>query len=907
VSAASGGPLFPPRLARRLLELTLPADVRDGVAGDLGEVFARKVRAVGPMRARLWYLREAVAISARLGGRGPSRPGKARRTSGVSWLDVRLGLRMLARNPGLTAVVVFALGVGIPASLLPSHIAHVSENPDLPFEDGDRIVSLVHWNRARGREDETWLVDFERWREGLRSVEDVSAARLAPFNLIAGGSAAPTRGAEISASAFDLVQVPPLLGRPLVPADQLPGAPDVAVIGYEVWSARLGGDPAVVGRTVRVAGKPTTIVGVMPEGFYFPHDEQLWLPLRAGGLDAAARQRLDAWIFGRLAAGASRGGAQAELARLGVRAARELPETHADLLPEVMPFSALAINLPRGSERFEIAAVQIVILVLLGITLGNVVILLMARAATRSSEITVRMALGAGRARIVSQFFVESLLLALLSTGAGLAVADVVATWFQSADFGPRKPFWLDFGVDARLSALALGLAVVSAVAAGVIPALRATAGLGRGLRDTGSGGSGVRFGRLASALIVFEVALGVGCLFASGLGIRVLMPERAVVEGTIRAQEFLSARIVVPAPEPTPMVIRVPPGGTPPSRPPAHVARIAKVHRELKRRLEADPAVRAVAIGAALPGTFSSGELVLADEQDRPAGSRGRWVASTRVDVGFFAAIDVPLRAGRDFVPSDLANGADGTPSAAIVNVAFVEELLRGANPIGRTIRFAPDAPPVEIVGLVGRVSTQGVVLEGDMPGLWLPAAPGEIPWMSVAVRLGNDPAAFIPRLRDVVAGVDPSALVNATVPLDRVVSPDVEVVRWSVRLVAAVSLIAIVLSTAGLYALVSVSVSRRTREIGIRTALGGRPAAIVSVVAKRTLVQLVLGVALGAASGAAVVLGPAADERLARDWQPLLAAAVATVLLVGVGACLRPTLRALRIRPVDALRAED
>ncbi|HZD04898.1 MAG TPA: ABC transporter permease, partial [Longimicrobiales bacterium] len=339
----------------------------------------------------------------------------------MSWLDVKLGLRMLVKHPGLTVVGVVAIAFGIAVGAVVFQVLSDLYRPSLGLPDGHRVVELEEG------EDGQVLHDFVTWREELESVDDVSAYATVRGNLlIDGGGVQPVRVAEINASAFRVTRVPPLMGRTLLDADEEPGAPLPLVIGYDVWQTRFEGDPEVVGRTVRLNADPGTVVGVMPEGFAFPMAHDVWAPLRLDVNDYERGRGPALDVSGRLAPGVSLDQAQAELTVLGRRAATRFPEANARRRPVVRPYRG---GLVHGSERLLVGAygtmAVIPVLVLLLVS-ANVALLVFARTASRESEIVVRSALGASRGRVVLQLFVEALVLAGAAAVVGLVAADRV-------------------------------------------------------------------------------------------------------------------------------------------------------------------------------------------------------------------------------------------------------------------------------------------------------------------------------------------------------------------------------------------------------------------------------------------------------------------------------------------------
>ena len=443
------------RLAVRLL----PKEVRAEVLGDLLEHWLQDIGHRPRVARRLWLMRQPVAaLLARLrfghDGEGPLSPASWGDV-GVSRLDLKLGIRMLVKHPWLTLVVVFALGIGIPASLTPHHLLDAVLDESPPFDQGDQVVGVVGRNQESGAQELLRLGDYESLRTRLTSFAFVGAALLRQVNVISDdGRAEGARGAEMSASSFALTRVPPAQGRVLTAADEVVGAPEVVVVGHDYWRSRLGSRPDVIGSTLRIGGVPTTVVGVMPPGFAMPSREQLWLPLRRRAIDYADGLGPAVWMYGRLEEGTSRGEARAELAAVGIR--HDAPDNRGLVRADAVAFSALSIGTPTGLLAAFLFIAQGVPLVLLLIACGNVAILLLARTANRSGELALRTALGASRSRIVAQLFVETLVLALLATGVGLLGMHLIV---ERVTPGIDLPFWVDLGVTPEVVMEALGLA----------------------------------------------------------------------------------------------------------------------------------------------------------------------------------------------------------------------------------------------------------------------------------------------------------------------------------------------------------------------------------------------------------------------------------------------------------------
>ena len=460
-----------------------------------------------------------------------------------SWLDVKLGMRMMRKYPGVSLAIVFALTIGIPLSLLPNHLVESALGQSPPFDEGERVVGVVGVDQD-GRA-ELRVGDYEILRERVKSFSSLGAVTQTEVNVVSGdGWSDGESAALMTATVFTLARVQPIMGRALLAADEVPGAADVAVVGYSFWRRRLGGADNVVGTTLRIAGVPTTIVGVMPEGFAMPSVQQLWLPLRVRSADDANGLGPGVRIYGRLADGVSVAQARAELK--AVRLPTASGSRPKPIQADAVAFSAVEIPEPEGALAWILAIAQVVPVIVLLIACGNAAILILARTATRWNEVAIRTVLGASRARIMGQLFVETLLLSLIATGIGLIAIDIAVA--QLASRFPL-PFWFDPNITPAFALKALGLSVLCAVVAGVLPALRATGGiLQSSIQSAGAGGSTLRLGRVAGALIVIEVGFAIVALFPGVMAWRLFQPNPDQHTKVAAADRYLVASIRVPA-----------------------------------------------------------------------------------------------------------------------------------------------------------------------------------------------------------------------------------------------------------------------------------------------------------------------------------------------------------------------
>src|SRR6187397_1551496 len=422
-------------------------------------------------------------------------------------LDWKLGARMLLKYPALTIIGGLSLAGAIAIGAVGIEVADELLYKRLPFPDGGRIVRLETQDTVASRVEPRVLHDFSIWRRSLKTVVELGAARVSDRNVLTGeGRVEALRVAEITASAFPLTRVAPLLGRPLQPADELPGAEPVVVLGYDAWQRQFLQDPAIIGRVVTVGRTARTVVGVMPPRFGFPHNEQLWVPLPVQ--DAPPREGPAVQVFGRLADGASWRDAAAELDVVTARSAADQPATHAQLRTRVRAFAG---RTPGDPLRLEDLAVHAIVLLLLAAVSANVATLIFARTAMREAEIVVRHALGASRARVIAQIVTEGLVLSLAAAVLGLVLAQTTARYawaLASPIVGDGLPFWVDVTLEPATIAYALLLALVASALIGLLPALKATgACIHRGLQGITSTGGTMKFGGIWSFIIGAQVA----------------------------------------------------------------------------------------------------------------------------------------------------------------------------------------------------------------------------------------------------------------------------------------------------------------------------------------------------------------------------------------------------------------
>ena len=839
--------------------------------------------------------------------------GAGRDALGFSWArgmstDIKLGVRMLRKYPGLTTVALFALSLAIGAGAAYLEFVNDLLHGTLPFPHANRIVGIINWDQQAGVPENRSTFDFVAWKDTLASFDEIGAYRDFTRNLVTeAGQAELVRGAEISASAFRLAGVPPLLGRPLIEDDESAAAPPVVVLGHDVWINRLGSDPAVVGRTVRVGNVPHTIVGIMPQSFGFPIAHSSWVPLKLNDANYPRRTGGPIRIFGRLAPGVELAAAQSELTAVSRRIAADYPDTHRHLHPVVDDYVTSLWSSQRENRLQQILmyAANFFFLGLLALCGANIATLVFARTATRDIEISVRTALGASRARIAGQLFAEALVLSAVAAAIGLIVAAYGLQWVRhtiTVAQGSRLMFWWNDDLSAVTYIYAFVLAVAAALIVGVIPALKAT---GPQLQQrlkyaTGGSAAGLKFGGVWTGVIVTQV--GVTLVFLAIVGIMswgIYFGNAGDREVNYPSVEYAGARLTLDRDPPALAVD----AGIDEER---FRARVRTLHGEFAERLAAEPGVTAVTYASHLPGTDLE-EMQFEVEGAERDSDDSRYVQTSHVALNFFDAFQAPIVAGRAFTAADLAPGQN----VAIVDQTFVRQALGGRDPVGRRLREpapsgAAAGPWVEIVGVVRDLTVDFKKNMYDAV-VYRPAAAEAVHPIRIAVHAKNNPTAMLSRLRVIATEVDASMRLDALMTLDKAGVVDRVALDFFLRLLAGIGGVAMVLATAGVYALMSFTVARRTSEIGIRIALGANPLGIVRSTFGRALLQITAGLIAGGIPAFALAANLAPEISVGGGpataaWVCLIVAIFMTA--VTALACVLPARRALRIQPVDTLK---
>ncbi len=803
-----------------------------------------------------------------------------------AFLDEIIGAaRGLARVPGFTALAATVLGLGLGATIFMYGVVDTLMLRPPPYPAAERIVTIgARMPREEHLQDSIDPHDFDAISEQVAGFEAIGAVYTGTVYLTGDGQAERYEGGFATAGLLEVAGVAPALGRSIEPADVLPGATPVVVLADDLWRSRYGADPSIIGRPVRLNGVPTTVVGIMPPGYSFPRREALWLPTRQDTARVPRHESVSVQVFGRMAPEADADQIQQQLGPVAARVALEDPDRRAGLTFEVVPYAAAWVGeMGRMLLLTLLAAVGFVLL----IACANVSNLLLARAAYRVRESTVRAAVGATRRRLVMHVLAESFVIATLATLLGLLLASIGldAMRVVMEQMADNAPPWFTYAIDARVAFAAILFAFLSMLLAGLPAAVRATRpSLDAVLRDGGRTGTGLAIGRIAWTLVVVEITLACGLLGGAALMTRGVL---AVTNRDIGVEtaDIMTARVGMPQgvyPEPDEQV---------------------RFFERLLARLEAQPEIDSAAITQSLPmhgsanGPYEIEGRTYGEADGRPD------TRVLQVSPSYFDTFRLPARAGRALSDAD---DADAMP-VAVVNETFAATAFPGGSALGERVRAVakPNGRWHRIVGVVPDV-VQDDSAEVD-PVVYVPLSQDVQRFASIAVRGPGDPATLTAAMRRALAETDPDLALYWIYTLDETIARQTTGIRIIGTIFAAFGVIALVLAAAGLFGVLAFHVGQRTREIGVRRALGADDGRILGMVLRASGTQVALGLALGMALLPLLgrVLAPVLPDK--NPWDPLVYGGVlATMIVVSLAAALAPTLRALGIDPATALRYE-
>jgi len=794
--------------------------------------------------------------------------------------DLRYGVRRLLHDPAFTLISIVCLGLGIGATTTVLSAVNTLLLRPLPFADPGRVMSLHSLDPREGEGETSSLSypDYEDWGTLGGALTSTAAFRNEMVNL--GGIDEPERihAARVTASLFPLLGLKIVQGRGFLPEEERSGK--TVVLSYDLWQSRFGGDRRALGSKVTVDGEPYTVVGVMEPGIRFPETARLWLPLEPGEA-ATSRSWRTYEVLGRLAPGVTVEQARSRAAAKARELAERYPDADAGRGGGVMPYRELFARDVRPMMLIMLGAVAFVLL----IACANVANLLLARGTARRREIAVRLAVGAGRGRVIRQLLTESLLIAL----AGGALGALLGTWGIDAiarSLPADLPFWMVFDVDGRVLLMTLAVSVLSALAFGLVPALRASdLDLVSELKDGGRGTTGVRGGRLQAALVVAQLALSLVLLVGATLMIRSFLRLHTVDPG-FRAEGVLTLQTSLQGP-----------------RYPGDTA-VAQSYGQLLERISALPGVQGAGAVSDLPvADCCSSSTFYPEGKDYPAGSAPEALTAAATP-GYFSTMRIPVVAGREFAESD----REGAPAVAIVNRVLARRVWGTDNAVGKRFRFGPsDTTWFTVVG-VARETKYHKLNQEDAEQLYLPHAQHAWRTLSFVVRAARgDAAALAPSVRAAVRSIDPDLPLTRVQTMPEVVRLRMFESRVYGMMFAAFALVALLLASVGLYGVMAYTVAQRTHEVGVRIALGALPADVIKLMVMRGARLIAIGLVIGvpAAFLLAQVLRGALYGVSASD--PTTFTAIA-VLLSGVAllASYLPARRAARVEPMVALRTE-
>jgi putative ABC transport system permease protein len=804
------------------------------------------------------------------------------------WQHLCYGARMMRRRPGVTTVLVITLALGIGANAAIFSVVDAVLLRPLPYEESDQLVRLYEHNLAKGYSRFSVSIhNFSDWRDQSRVFEGMAAYNYRSANLTGGPEPRWVWYAEVSVSLFQLLRTAPILGRSFRPDDDLRGNHTVALLSHGFWKDHFGGDSSIIGKSIELHGISHTVVGVMPPSFDFPSPEvELWRPiLRDPALHGGDRGRHFAHAIGRLAPGATLEQAQVEMDTLASRLAKTYPETNEGW--------GVSVELLHHSMVTDIRAVLLILWAAVGLVLliacSNVANLLLAQAASREKEMAIRSALGAGRRRIAFQTLTETVLLAFISGGVGVLVALLGVKWLPRLA-GESLPQFNEVWLDWRVLAFAALATFTTGILIGLVPAIQGSrTDLNASLAEAGrTSALGMR-GRFRSLLVVSEVALALVLLISASL-VLVSFTNLWRNDAGFDPNNLLTFRYSLPSSSYSTNEHR------------------SALHRQLVERIGALPEVESAAVISNLPleGDYDLWSFVI---EGRPAEDTAN--ANTmirRISPGYFGTMRIPLLKGRALTSFDRAEG----DNVMILSRAMASKFWPSGDPIGETIRFGgPDVLRSivwRIVGVVEDVPSSGLDV-APRPTVYVPydQFPFSISIMSIAVRTSTDPAQLERNVRATVAAADKNLPIFNVRTMEEMRVESVARRRFGTLLIGLFAAVAMVLAVVGIYGTISYVVGQRTREIGIRMAVGAQRRDILEMVVRHGLALTGVGIAVGLAGAFALTryLSSLLFGLSHRDTTTFVAVSV-LLIVVAVLAAYVPARRAAKTDPIAALHYE-
>jgi putative ABC transport system permease protein len=794
--------------------------------------------------------------------------------------DLRYAVRSLRKSPGFTAIALLCLALGIGANTTMFSALNAMFIRPLPFEQPERLVSLYEVFEAHGfEEDEVSYPNFIDWTADERVFESRAALQGGSFNLTAEGETPEyVEGARMSASMFRVLGAKPLIGRDFPLQAEGPGREPLAIIGYSLWQRRFGSNPGVLGSAITLNGEPYSVIGVMPAGFNFPDQQEVWV---THTIDATTSRGNHSYMnIARLAPGVTREQAIASLAPTTQRLQAEYPETNARLSATVRPFrDALIPNEVRTIILIMLGAVGFVLL----IACANIANLLLARATGRRRELAVRVAIGAGRRRIVRQLLTESLVLAL----AGGALGVLVGVWgLELVQLGitEQLAYWIRFDIDRRVLAFTLMIALGTGLIFGLAPSIRASRpNLHEDLKDGARGTSGgAARNRMRSGLVVAQLALSVVLLVGAMLMMRSFMALQGIDPGFDQSQ-LLTTRMYLAGP--------------------AYVTadQRASFVGSLTSEVEAIPGVEQATVVSAAPLSGSSSSTVIAVEGREYAPGERPNTAYRPITHNYFSALRVPLQSGRSFTAQEVIDTAS---RVAIINDVAARQFWPDEDPIGN--RFEIFGEYRTVIGVVPEIRQRSIDTREERQ-VYLPYGAVATRMVTLMLKSQGAPDELAGDVRTTLARMDPSLAAYDVMTMEHMVAQSFWDRRLYGYMFAAFAGIALLLAAVGVYGVMAYSVAQRTHEIGVRMAIGAGVRDVLRLVVGQTLALAGTGILIGLAGAFAItrvlggfLYGVGSTDPVSFVSIPLFLSIVAVV------ASLVPAMRAARLSPTVSLRTE-
>ncbi|MGA7225407.1 MAG: ABC transporter permease [Candidatus Acidiferrales bacterium] len=816
------------------------------------------------------------------------------------WRNLRHAVRLLAKSPGFTAVAVLTLALGIGANAAIFSVVYTALLRPLPYYQPERLITLGE-GRTQTRDTEavnrnSSYADFVDWQKTAKSFESLTAFSFDTFTLAGNGEPKAVFATQVMPNFFSTLGVKPALGRAFVDGENVGDGPHVVMLTYGYWRSDFGGDPKAIGRTVTLDNKPATIVGVLPRDFQFAPSSgfPLWVPMHPTQ-DLLTRRNLR-WlnVFARLAPGVSAAQAHAEMDGITAQLAREYPQQDGSVF----------VNIETLRHRI-VGQVQPLLLVIFGavgfvllIACANVANLMMTRAAARRKEFAIRTALGASRGQLLAQLLTESILLAALGAAVGFAAAGWGVSALIAAIPQPvlsSLPNLREAGTDLPVLAFLCGVTLLTAILFGLAPALAMPQSrVSDALKDESRGGTSSANTRLRNVVVTAEIAVSLVLLVGAGL---MLQSLRALLHQdpgfSIRNLLVFSVNL----PDSSYPSDKNYPGDSPAAR---------LFEHQFSEKLRNTPGVQDVGVTSALPIGGSGGSIrFLVQGRPTATGQEDECDIITATS-GYFSTLHVPLISGRFFSATDTWEA----PWVMMVNKAFVKQFFPNEEAVGKRVRFTFDArePYREIVGVVGNIS-QDDLAGPPTPIIYVANEQGPSTYLAYMVRTAGDPAAFVGSAQAALHELDPQLPLIQAQTMEHFTdqTPAVFLRRYPSYVIGSFAALALILAMIGLYGLISFTVAQRTREIGIRVALGAQPRDILELVMRQGIGAVVVGVGVGVV--AALVLTRLMATLLfgVKPTDVVTFASVAVILTcVALAASYIPARRAMRTDPLVALRHE-